>query len=247
MAASSSSHAWEQEHHPWDEESSDSDIDPRGWDVDSDDDATDWSKLTPEQMGDELAARLLSLQNSGSPVTAKAVCCLAFFAKGAGAAGFVGKLAHHPEASSGHYQRHLDAVLHFSEDKLRLYEITCPGHARHDKEMVQHTISAMPLHEELARELAENADEMKAKLHTMVNSRELPDDYYEHPIVRANPGEAVYPLSLYLDGIAHSKVDNVLGITISNMVTGTRHLCIALRKSLLCRCGRKGRCTLWPM
>lgn len=241
----SSSHAWEQEPHPWDRDS-DSENDHHGWDQsDNEDDSINWDSLSPEEAGDELASRLLTLQNRGA-LSAKAVCSLAFFAKRAGAVGFVSKLSHNPEAASGHFQRHLDSVLFFTDEKKKLYDLPCPGHTRYDKERVTHIISTIPFQEELANELAENP-ELGPTLDKMVQNNELPADYYQHPVVRANPGERVYPVSMYLDGVAHSKVDNVLGITISNLVSGTRHLCIALRKSLLCRCGCRGWCTLRPI
>ena len=103
----------------------------------------------------------------------------------------------------------------------------------------------LPFHEQLAEEVAETPglDERMAEL---TRAQEWSDDYYDHPVVVANPGQTVYPLALYLDGVAHTNVDNVLGVTLTNLATGTRHLCITLRKSLLCRCGCRGWCTLRP-
>ena len=191
--------------------------------------------------------------NRGS-LSAKAVCTLAFFATKAGAQGFVKRLSFNPDAASGHFQRHIDSVLLFSEDKKKLYELTCPGHTRYDKDRVTHTIHTVPLHEALANEVADHP-EMASTLKAMTENREWSVDAYSHPVVRANPGDDVYPLSLYLDGISHTKVDNVLGITISSLVSGNRHLCVVLRKTILCRCGCRGWCTMreiwvfihWPL
>ena len=244
VMAAASSHEWERGAHAWEVDSDFGDGHHEWEDSDSDDDI-DWNTLSPEQSGDELADRLLSMLNRGA-LTAKAVCIISYFAFRAGALGYVKKLAHNPEAPSGHFQRHLDTVLAFSEEHKRLYELSSPGHNRHDKDRVNHRIWAMPLHEALANEVAGHP-EIKTKVKSMVENRELSDDYYEHPVTRAHPEELVHPLSLYLDGIAHSKVDSVLGITISNLATGTRHLCVGLRKSILCRCGCRGWCTLLPI
>lgn len=227
--------------HPW-EASSDSDGD-RHWDSDaSSDDESPWDKMDRSQCGDQLAEELLSLQNRGA-LSARAVCVLAFWATKAGAQGFVEKLGHRPAAASGHYQRHLDSVLQRSEAKKELYEVAMPGHSRYDRDRVSHTVRVMPCHEQLANELVEQP-ELGPRLDELIERREWGEDYYSHPVVLANPEERVYPISLYLDAVAHSKVDAVLGITISNMVSGTRHLCVVVRRTLMCRCGCRGWCSM---
>ena len=45
----------------------------------------------------------------------------------------------------------------------------------------------------------------------------------------------------------HSKIDAICGITIHNLVSGTRRLSISLRRSLLCRCGCRGWCTMYSI
>lgn len=129
------------------------------------------------------------------------------------------------------------------DDRRSLYEVRVPGHKRWEHHRSAHFLQTLPLHEQLAQEAAEHP-ELASELRRLTRQGEWCDDYRLHPLVRAHPNEVVYPLSLYLDGVSHSKVDSVLGITISNMVSGTRHLCVALRKSLLCRCGCKGWCSI---
>jgi hypothetical protein len=236
-------HAWEQHQHEWERSDSENSC---GWGSDSDDAAdADLSKLSAEEAGDVLAQHLIDLQSRGV-LSARWVCTLVFFAKRAGAAGFVGKVAFNPNSNSGHFQRHLESVLLHKQERRELYEFQLPGHTRYDKYRCEHTFHALPLHEQLASELAENPD-MNQRFDELKANQEWPDQYYSHRLVRSYPGERVWPLSLYLDGVAYSNIDNVLGITISNMVSGTRHLCVTLRKALICRCGCRGWCTLWSI
>ena len=55
----------------------------------------------------------------------------------------------------------------------------------------------------------------------------------------------MYPIALYLDGVAFTRHDNILGVWVYNVLTGVRHLVAALRKSELCKCGCRGWCSLW--
>ena len=106
-----------------------------------------------------------------------------------------------------------------------------------------HKLAVLPMHEAVAEEAA-GIPGFAQRLYELSSNNEWGSDYYNHPVVIANPGEAVYPMSIYLDSVNHSKVDSVCGITIQNMVSGTRHLCVVLRKSRLCRCGCRGWCSM---
>ena len=236
------SRSWDRPSADWDV-SSDEDVEGPGWrDLGE---ATNPADASPEEAGDRLGAKLLRLLNTGG-LSAKSVCTLSFYAKQAGAVGFVRVLAHNPNAKSGHFQRHLDGVLSFDDERKQLYELKCPGHDKYDMERVTHTIHVLPFHEQLADEVAATPG-LDKRCAELTRAQEWSDDYYDHPVVVANPGQIVYPLALYLDGVAHTKVDSVLGVTLTNLVTGTRHLGITLRKSLFCRCGCRGWCTLDPM
>ena len=57
-------------------------------------------------------------------------------------------------------------------------------------------------------------------------------------------GTDVHPLALYVDGVRHTKRDGVIGFFIYSLVTPRRHLCVAVRKSDLCRCGCRGWCSM---
>ena len=55
------------------------------------------------------------------------------------------------------------------------------------------------------------------------------------------------PWCLYMDGVAYSLSDTVLGIWIYNMVTGTRMQIALIRKRIVCACGCRGWCAYWPI
>ena len=202
-----------------------------------------------ERAGDKLANELLALLERGEArggLSARSVCTLAYHAKEAGARGFVEQLAFRPNAPSGHFQRHLDVVLSFDEETKLLYELDVPGHDRCGMERVLHKMHTLPLHEELAREVADSPG-LAEQFAASVRDNAWPPAYYEHPIVRESPGDVVYPLALYMDGIAYNKIDNVLAITVTNLASGKRLLCVSLRKELSCRCGCQNWCTLYPI
>ena len=89
---------------------------------------------------------------------------------------------------------------------------------------------------------------MTANLQRALSDGDLPPLYAESPIVRtAPPGQLVFPLSLYLDGVAHTRLDSTLGISCYVTTGGKRHLLAVVRRSELCSCGCKGWCTLFPV
>jgi hypothetical protein len=63
----------------------------------------------------------------------------------------------------------------------------------------------------------------------------LPPSYYEHRVVKESTTEPVYPFVLYADGIAFGRNETVLAFFIYSLLTGTRHLIAALRKTEMCR------------
>ena len=71
----------------------------------------------------------------------------------------------------------------------------------------------------------------------------MPPAYNNHPLVLAAGDSPVLPISLFVDGVAYSHVDTVIGYWVTNEVTQRRHLLCALRKKLLCQCGCRGWCT----
>ena len=52
-------------------------------------------------------------------------------------------------------------------------------------------------------------------------------------------------LAIYVEGTQFSKLDSILGIFVVNLVTGSRHLVGTLQKTGVCKCGCKGRCSIF--
>ena len=86
-------------------------------------------------------------------------------------------------------------------------------------------------HECLSEEI-DNTPEMVDKLRASRANNEWPDAFVEHPVSRdAPPGADVWPLCLYVDGIPLHRRDGVLAFYAYNMISETRHLLFALRRS----------------
>eukprot|EP00969_Alexandrium_andersonii_P206670 9130529-Alexandrium_andersonii.AAC.1 len=147
MAASSSA-SWEGGvGHTWEQ--------PGYGDSDSDDD--------PDPMRDPVAAadefmRILLDLFFESRVSARHVCEMCFWAEKAGMAGAVRDYAQKPGSSnSGNYQRHLDRVLGFDEERRDAYQLSCPGHPRGQAMGRQSmSIPMRPPHELLQAELEQD-------------------------------------------------------------------------------------------
>ena len=77
----------------------------------------------------------------------------------------------------------------------------------------------------------------------MAAAGELPPCYMQH-VVAQERGHRAWPLALYVDGVPTTSKDGMLGFWVYSLLTQKRHLCVALRKSSLCRCGCRGWCTL---
>eukprot|EP00969_Alexandrium_andersonii_P291546 12886049-Alexandrium_andersonii.AAC.1 len=73
----------------------------------------------------------------------------------------------------------------------------------------------------------------------MIAQGELPPAYTQHAVVQGSPSR-VWPIAVYMDGVAYTQSDTVVGMWVTNMVSQTRHLVALVRKRLLCRCGCKG-------
>ena len=151
-----------------------------------------------------------------------------------------------PGLDSGRYQKHLDIVLGFKVNRRRDYELSTVGHRRYDFERSQFNLLVRPPTEALNDEF--NGDPtFSVKLRDSIEQHELPAAYYSHPVVLGHPDEYVVPLGVYIDGVAYSQTDTVLGFWCVNLISQSRCLLALIRKSLLCRCGCRGWCTLYPL
>ena len=192
-----------------------------------------------ESAGQKLVDFLMDLHLARS-LSARDFCIAMHWAKESGVAE-AAPYAFRPGAPTGHYQRHLTVAMPFLRDREDLYTITIPTF-----ENAQRTTRDLHMllpHECLQEEL-EQDDTMVQKLRRLKEARALPRAYTGHPVVEAaGAGESVIPLSFYIDGVAYSNNDTVIGYWLTNEVSERRHLLCALRNKLLCQCGCRGWCT----
>ncbi len=82
-----------------------------------------------------------------------------------------------------------------------------------------------------------------------MDTDELPPRYWNHPVTieAKRAGEIVFPAAIYMDGLPYSQVDGVIAITVINLATNKRFVCVVFRKRHLCKCGCKGCCSLYAL
>jgi hypothetical protein len=151
-----------------------------------------------------------------------------------------------PDAPTGHYQRHLNAVLPYLKATEQLYKFDIPSYDKNSLGRSKHELFALVPHEQLDESMGAD-DTFSVKLDEAISSRELPRAYFEHPVVTGS-STPVVPVSLFCDAVPYSIADTVIGFWIINEITNARILVAALRKKLCCSCGCRGWCTyhqLW--
>jgi hypothetical protein len=213
---------------------------------DDESDSGDEGSLTPLSASQELADLLANLKLKGK-LSSRDVCIIAFLGKAAGLQGAATDFALRPSSSSGHFHRHFKKVLKLDAVVEGDYTLPVPGQARFSIERSLHPIPVLVPHETLAAELAASPA-LVGRLQNSIREQEWSDAYYSHEVVRsANPGEVVWPISVYIDGVPFAKRDGLLGLWVYGMVSQERHLILTLRKSELCRCGCLSWCSLYVM
>jgi len=211
-----------------------------------DDESYDYENIDPHDAGDELASLLIDLKITGK-MNATQACTISWWAVKAGAVGAVEKLAYRPNAQSGKFSAHFDRVTRAPDDDTCVYNVSTPRYNRCTGTRDTFKSPTLVAHEALAEEIADNPD-LPDKLHAAIASNELPQRYFQHPVVTSAPPDTiVYPIAVYMDGVHIKRRDNCLGFWVYNMLTHTRHLLAAIRKCTFCMCGCKGWCTLFSI
>lgn len=201
---------------------------------------------TAAEAGEELYLWLVELKLKGV-LSARQTCLLAYYASLAGAVGQVSSLAAHPEKQSGEYSRVFDkAVPLGSASDEEKYKVSVASKSRITAGREQIDIPINVPHEIFVEEFLDT-DEASQMLATAKAQKELPPAYTTHPLVVACPDEEVHPLCLYLDGVAFSRTDTLLGISVYHMLTQRNHVIAVLRKSEMCSCGCRGWDSLYPL
>ena len=212
----------------------------------SDEDDIDYDQVAQAEAGEEFYNMLIHLKGKGT-LSAKQTCVLAFWASRAGAQGQAGSLALAPDKQSGKYSSKYDSVVHAGSDNDDFYSLELPTHNKFDSTRETMRVPVMPAQDALFEEL-HRQPQLRGELQRQRASRSLPPCFYDHPVVTSAPeGALVVPIALYLDGVRFAKRDAVLSVFCYNVVSGRRHLLATLRKSKLCRCGRRGWCSLFEL
>ena len=173
----------------------------------------DFEDVDPPFAGVQLAEFIITLKMDGI-LSAKQACSLAFWAARSGSVGQVHELGLRPDQASGEYSRHVDAFVGTGIGSLDCYEIQVARRLQHDASRRWEDLPSRPPHECLEEELLANP-EMVGQLQKAIRDRTLPERYFAHPAVRDCPaGCLVHPTCLYMDGVAFTRTDNILGFYI---------------------------------
>ena len=183
----------------------------------------------------------------GSVLSAVQVCILAYFCVRAGATGQISTFAKAPgDKSTGHYARHLKRALAVEEDDVKDYILDMPGYSTYACYRTVHKIPCAPPQEAIDAELQQNPALLEKLDSTPLTQQNWCKAYGDHPAVKTSSQRPV-PIALYLDGVAYSTIDTVIGFWIVNLLSGARHLVTPIRKRLLCMCGCRGWCSFWSI
>ena len=150
-----------------------------------------------------------------------------------------------PGASTGNYQKHLNSKLGFTDLHKKLFTIDCPTTSKLDGSREKYRMALLAPHEALEEIIA--ADEsFDDKLQEAFVDDELPLAYWNNPLVKDSE-QPVVPLGIFMDGVAYTEHDSVVGIWLISLVNDDRCLLGAVRKNITCSCGCHGWCTWKPI
>jgi hypothetical protein len=153
-----------------------------------------------------------------------------------------------PNAPSSHFQRHLDSVLGSYKGSDKAMRMEIPGYSSGSYGRTTLDFHITPSHEFFSEFVASDAA-ARNDLREAVASDMLPMCYGDHPVVQEHgtPEAPVRPMAIFIDGLPYAIDDSVLGFWVTDVISNCRHLTCVLRKRLMCRCGCRGWCTLWPI
>jgi hypothetical protein len=229
-----SRHSWEEEPtHAWEAgRSSDSDSE-EGYPV-------------GEAAAEVLLELLLDLHYAAR-LSAKDLSLICFWADRAGAGPIIGKLGHHPDPATGHYQRHVDSALGCSTSIAGWHTVSVPSHSKHDAARTVVDIPVLIPYEELHDEMSASSF-AREEVRRQVREQLLPPLFYNHEVRREQGAlESDVGVGVFVDGVPTVRKDGVLGFWVINLCTRQRHLCAVLRKRSMCQCGCRGWCSVWSV
>ena len=162
---------------------------------------------------------------------AKQFCILMYYA---GEAGIEIAKQYGKKPDSGHYQRHVNFVLKTIYNSDRHYIVDIPGKSQRGGERT-HAVKCSAVWEELSDDIRDRKQGI-VELEEAVQAGDLPPKYSNHVVVTENPGEAVFPVKLFVDAVPYYINDGVVFFVGWLMSSPRRCLISALRKKTVCAC-----------
>lgn len=219
---------------------------------------TDYAEKSYEGLSDaqrvaacEKAIDILSKEHVENNLSAYTLCILAHFLSLAGVQGRIQEFAMEPGLQMGKYQRRVDEVLGLRKSSARDYKLFTPGYNKKAGLRENLAIRTKCPVELLSDEINNSSETFDILDQGNFKLGEQTEHFQTHPLViNRTPEERkrIVPYAVYLDGVPFSLTrvgyDTVVGFWIINLVTQTRHLVTAIRKSDMCKCGCKGWCTM---
>ena len=245
-------HAWESPEpcsqgsdapaHAWEHDEGDGDMP----DVDS---ASNSSLEEPDPLEDATAAADLFLEELlsnylESKISAESFCIMCYWASKGGLAGTrVAEYGLRPGHSTGNYSKHIKQVLHM--DNEQHYRLSIPAAKKNSLERAKVDIPMRLIHDVVAHHEKEDPG-LHLRLAEAISAGELPQCYSSHPVVRRHEAP-VLPYCLYVDSVAYSLTDSVVGFWLVSLIGAGRVLLGTIRKQMLCQRGCRGRCSFHPI
>ena len=206
---------------------------------------TDVEDLSPDACSVALFDMLVALKLNGT-ISAKTACIISFWAKRAGVRGAGAALAMSPKNSGGKWSAHFDKVVGLDEAMANeTYAFDIPGHDRTTLGRTALNTHGNLVYHKLSEEIADCRD-FELQLRNASSDAEWGPKLRDHPTANETTEGPVLPIGIYLDGVKFQNRDTALGMWLINLVTQRRHLLLCLRKKLMCRCGCRGWCSLFP-
>jgi len=153
-------------------------------------------------------------------------------------------LSKSPGHQSGKYAQHIDAKLRTRLKNFRSHKLKVPLHKRRTLGRKVYDVPVLAPYEELEDEVSKDLT-FTSDLHDAIQTRQLPQLYFDHPVVTQHADEEVVPIGLFTDGVEFQKKDTCIAIWLYTLITKVRHLLIVFKKSQLCKCGCRGWCSVW--
>ena len=209
----------------------------------------DWEAITAHDAGEELFNIVLSLKMQGK-VSAKSACLLAFFCTKAGACGDIKRLSRPPDKKSGSYSEQFDNVVGFGLDSQNWYKVPIGQKQKYDSSRTFEEIEIVPIHDALVEEYHDYADELESDIDIALANGDLQQVFLDM-FSKANEVNAVpvkyHPVNIYIDGVAYTRQDSVIGFWAQFALSPRKHLVAVLKKSEMCGCGCHGWDSVYPI